>query len=82
MTLDSSFIAKRVVPKRPNPERFRHIITGSGIAQDRRSPASEGKGRVRNGLQHSLDEEPGDPEANRDGPGALAPSRPLPDVAG
>ena len=34
------------------------------------------------GLRHGLDEEPGDPEADRDGCRALAPGRPLPDVAG
>ena len=39
-------------------------------------------GRVRIAFKHSLHEESGDAEANRDGRRTLTPSRPLPDVAG
>ena len=39
-------------------------------------------GRVEIGLQSRFDEEPRDPEADRDGGRALSPSRPPPDVAG
>ena len=57
--------------------------TGSRIAQDGRFAYLRGVwGRVRIAFKHSLDEESGDTEANRDACRVLVPNRPLRDVAG
>jgi len=52
---------------------------GSPRSDDHRPP--RGTGRVRIAFEHSLDGEPGDPEANRDVCRILAPRRPLADIA-
>ena len=81
MRLASEAIANRIGPKRPIWSVSAHLrALGSPRIDDRRPPRV--RGRVRIAFQHSLDEEPRDTEANRDGRRVLAPSRPLPDVAG
>ena len=68
----------RIGRKRPIRSGF-GSCTGSRIAQNRRSRVSEGYGSGENPLEHSLGEEPGDPEANRDGRRVPGSSRPLRD---
>ena len=81
MNLASEAIAKRIVRNAQSGAVSVHLRTlGSLRIDDRRPP--RGTGRVRIAFEHSLDEELGDTEANRDGCRVLAASRPLPDVAG
>ena len=76
MSLAFPAIATQIVRKRLIREWFRQTYglpdrPGSTTTELRGVP-----GRLRIAFEHSLDEEPGDPEANRDGCRAVAPSRP------
>ena len=81
MSLAFPAIATQIVRKRLIREWFRDIYGLQDRPGSTRTDLRGVRGRVRIAFEHSLDEEPEDPEAGLNGRRALARSRPLPDVA-